>query len=281
MAQTYIKSATEVASFSINWSDALGSATISTSSWAVESGITKNSDSKTTTVTTIVLSGGTAGTAYTCTNTITTSTAETWVDTLYIIVPTDVMYNLFRDLRDSLGLGAATDDGLLFRCLEQAFQGAETYCSRKFEATTATRYYEIDAVDGQYLRLDDDLISVTTLSNGDSSSTTITSSYYWLWPQNSGPPYHSIRLKEATSTVYNWEQDTDYFITVTGSWGWGSAVPEDVQRAIIRWASYLYHQKDAGVFDVTVFPESGVITTPQGIPRDVELLLRPYRRTAG
>ena len=148
MAQTYVKSATEVASFSINWSDALGSATISTSSWAVEAGITKDSDTKTTTVATIVLSSGTAGTTYTCTNTITTSTSETWVDTLYIIVPSAVMYNLFRDLRDDLGLTAATDDGQIYRKLQQAFKGAETHCDRKFEAVTATKYYEIDAVDG-------------------------------------------------------------------------------------------------------------------------------------
>ena len=280
MAQTYVKGATEVASFSIDWSNALGSATISTSAWAVEAGITKDSDSKTNTVATIVLSSGTAGTSYTCTNTITTSTSETWVDTLYIIVPTEVVYNLFRDLRDDLGLTAATDDGQIYRKLQQAFKGAETYCSRKFEAVTATRYYEYDAVYGDYLRLDDDLISITTLTNGDSDGTAITSTYYWLWPRNSGPPYHSVRMK-ADQTTHTWEVDTDYFITITGSWGWGSEIPDDVQRAIIRWASYLYHQKDSGVYDVSVFPESGVITTPQGIPRDVKILLDPYRRTAG
>lgn len=279
MAQTYVKGATEVASYSIDWSDALGTATISTSTWSCEAGITQDSETETNTVATIVLSAGTAGTTYTCTNTIVTSSSQTWVDTLYIVVPSATMYNLFRDLRDDLGLGAATDDGQIFRKLEQAFQGAETYCSRKFEATTATRYYESDAVDGDYLNLDDDLISVTTLTNGDSDGTEIADTEYWLWPRNSGPPYYAIRLE--ANSAYSWEVDTDYFISVAGSWGWASTIPEDVQRAIIRWASYLYHQKDAGVYDVSVFPESGVITTPQGIPRDVKILLDPYRRTAG
>ena len=280
MAQTYVKSATEVASFSINWSDALGSATISTSAWAVDTGITKDSDSKTNTVATIVLSSGTAGTTYTCTNTITTSASETWVDTLYIIVPSTTMYQLFRQMRDYKGVGEATDDGLLFNLLERAFQMAETYCERKFEATTATRYYEMDAVDGDYLYLDDDLISVTTLTNGDDSATTIGSDYYWLWPRNDSPPYWAIRLKDS-QTTYSWERDEGYFISVLGSWGWGATVPADVAQAIIRLTTYYYDQKDAGVYDVTAFPAEGVITVPQGMPRDVKLLLDPYRRFVG
>ena len=172
------------------------------------------------------------------------------------------------------------DDPVLEGCINAASRAIDAYCSRRFYGATDTRYYEMDAVDGDYLRLDDDLISITTLSNGDDSSTTITSTYYWLWPRNSGPPYHSVRLK-ADQTTHTWEVDTDYFITITGSWGWATAAPDNIKQACIRFAAYMYHQKDSGVYDVSVFPESGVITTPQGIPRDVRLLLDPYRRTAG
>ena len=177
-------------------------------------------------------------------------------------------------------ISSQLDDPLLESLVEAASRAIDAYCSRRFYGATDTRYYEMDAVEGDYLRLDDDLISITTLTNGDSSSTTITSTYYWLWPRNSGPPYHSIRLKADQST-HDWEVDTDYFITVTGSWGWGSEIPNDVQRAIIRWASYLYHQKDSGVYDVTTFPSEGILMVPQGMPRDVRILLDPYRRTAG
>lgn len=173
------------------------------------------------------------------------------------------------------------DDPLLESLVEAASRAIDAYCSRRFDSTTATRYYEADAIDGQYLRLDDDLISITTLTNGDDSSTVIGSSYYWLWPRNSGPPYHSVRLKETGTTTYSWEQDTDYFITVAGAWGWASTVPDNINHACIRLAAYMYHQKDSGVYDVTTFPEQGIIMTPQGMPRDVKILIDPYRRLAG
>jgi len=71
--QTHIKDPEAVLSYTITWSDWLASDTISTSTWTVESGITKDSDSNTTTAATITLSGGTAGTTYTLVNHIVTA----------------------------------------------------------------------------------------------------------------------------------------------------------------------------------------------------------------
>ena len=275
MAQTYIKQATEVGSFSIDWETLLGVDTIATSTWACETGITQDSESETATVATIVLSGGTAGTTYTCTNTIVTAAAATYVDTLYIIVPSAVMYNLFRDLRDDLGLTTAVDDGQIFRKLEQAIKGAESMTGKKFIPVTATRYYELDSVDGHELILGDWLVTTpTTVTNGDSSATVIPNTEYWLMDRNSGPPYYAIRLK--AESAYYWEQDTDYWISVLGSWGWFATIPDDVQRALIRWASWLYHLKDAPVYETTIFPESGAMVIPRGLPSDIVDALQPY-----
>ena len=165
------------------------------------------------------------------------------------------------------------DDPLLETLVEAASRAIDTYCNRRFYAATATRYYESDAVDGCYLHLDDDLLTITTLTNGDSSSTVIPNTEYWLWPRNE-TPYWAIRL-EAGST-YAWEVDTDYMISVLGTWGWAAAAPDNIKHACIRYAAYLYHQKDAPTFDTTVIPEAGIITVPKGIPEDVRLLLAPY-----
>jgi len=54
--------------------------------------------------------------------------------------------------------------------------------------------------------------------------------------------------------------------------------PDGVVQGVTRWASYLYAQKDASVFDTTTIPESGVIITPQGIPKDVMMAMKNYRR---
>ncbi len=171
------------------------------------------------------------------------------------------------------------DDPILEACVDAASRAIDAYCGRHFYSKTQTRYFEMDSVDGDYLRLDDDLLTITTLTNGDDSSTTISSDYYWLWPREESP-YHSIRLKD-NQTTYSWERDSGYFISVAGTWGWASSTPDDINQACIRWAAFLYHQKDSGIYDVTAFPADGVIQTPQGRPKDALLLLEPYRRRDG
>lgn len=77
----------EVLDFTIDWSDWLPSGdTISTSAWTVPSGITEDSKSNDTTKTWIFLSGGTDGTEYKLTNTITTAGGRTAQRTIQIKV---------------------------------------------------------------------------------------------------------------------------------------------------------------------------------------------------
>lgn len=78
----------EVLDFVIDWTDRLGSDTIATSAWTVPSGITEDSDSETTTKTTIWLSGGTAGTEYTLQNRITTADGRTHDQSVILRVET-------------------------------------------------------------------------------------------------------------------------------------------------------------------------------------------------
>ena len=71
---TKTKDPDAVLDYGFDWSDWLASGeTISTSAWVVDTGITADSDSNTTTITTVWLSGGTAGKVYRITNSITTS----------------------------------------------------------------------------------------------------------------------------------------------------------------------------------------------------------------
>jgi hypothetical protein len=72
--------------YSIDWSDWLDTDEISTSTWTVPTGITKTSESNTTTVATIWLSGGTAGTTYTLLDRITTTGGRTMDQTFKIYV---------------------------------------------------------------------------------------------------------------------------------------------------------------------------------------------------
>jgi len=181
-------------------------------------------------------------------------------------------------LKTYLGIDHDTsgDDVLLETLLTQASKAIDTYTRRTFEAETETRYFEAADLDDNYtLVVDRDLLTVTTLTNGDDSATVIPDTEYWLTPRNRTPK-QGIRLK--ADSTYQWENDTDYWITVAGTWGYSADPPTDIVHACIRLAAYYYAQKDAQVFDVTANPEAGVITVPQGIPRDVERILGPYCR---
>ena len=72
----FTKDPNAVLDYTIDWSRWLGTDTILTTpsgtAWTVPTGITKVSDSKTTTTATVWLSGGTAGTDYTVTCRIST-----------------------------------------------------------------------------------------------------------------------------------------------------------------------------------------------------------------
>lgn len=83
---TFCKDPDSVVNYSIDWSDWLDSDTISTSTWAADTGLTVDSDSETTTVATAIVSSGTAGTAYGLTNTITTAAGLTAERTITIMV---------------------------------------------------------------------------------------------------------------------------------------------------------------------------------------------------
>ena len=85
--QTFRKDPDSVLDYGIDWSTWLASGeTISTSTWTVPAGITKDSDSKGDTSTLMWLSGGTAGETYSLANKITTTDGRTCERSIRIIV---------------------------------------------------------------------------------------------------------------------------------------------------------------------------------------------------
>jgi len=86
------KSPTAVLDYSLNWSDWLGTDTINTSSHTVStisgdgSPLTKDSESRTSTQTTVNLSGGTVGNIYTVTCSVTTASSKTEARSFRVVV---------------------------------------------------------------------------------------------------------------------------------------------------------------------------------------------------
>ena len=110
-----------------------------------------------------------------------------------------------------------TDDAVIVDLLERASRYMDDKTHRQFYPTVETRLFDLPS-DSELL-LDEDLLSVTTLTNG--GATVITTADYILRPNNT-TPYYMIKLKGDSSV--DWEadadDDTEQVISVAGWWGY-------------------------------------------------------------
>lgn len=186
-------------------------------------------------------------------------------------------YCAASDVKTYLGISGSGDDALLALLCTRAQAMVDAYTGRTFEASSNTdrKFDAVRDVEGAVLYLDADLASINTITNGD--ATTVTSGQYVTEPRTT-TPYYAIRLKASAGVAWTYTTDPENAITISGKWAYSTTAPADIVHATIRWAAFLYRQKDAQVFDTTATPELGIITVPQGVPADVQKLLAPYTR---
>jgi gp6-like head-tail connector protein len=185
-----------------------------------------------------------------------------------------VSYTSILAVKRELGITADTDNDIIGDKIQAAEKEIDRFCGRHFEAVTATRYYregyEGFAPDGDVLLLDDDLLTVTTLTNGNGS--VIPSTGYWLEPRAT-PPYYLIRLKSA----YTWTFVTDGEVSVAGTWGKTQTAPDDIAEIARELALYLYRLKDVSNLTATTLPDGGDTPIPVDLPKHVKAALSSYR----
>lgn len=178
------------------------------------------------------------------------------------------------------GISAPDDDALLGELITRSKAIIDAHCRRTFEAsTTASRYYTVGRdTEGYYLWLDEDLASITSVLNGDASSTAVTSTQYTTIPKNE-TPYYGIKILQSAGKVWEYDQDPEDAITVTGYWAYSTTAPADIIHAAIRLVTFLYRQKDTSMdADRALLTDAGVTLLPSDLPNDVQRLLAPYRR---
>jgi len=169
----------------------------------------------------------------------------------------------------------ATDDGVIEDMVEMASRLIDKLTIRTFYARTETHYFDYSG--GRSLVMDDDLLTVTTLTNGDDD--TIASTEYNLLPFNRSPK-HEIKLKQ--SSTEGWEIDSDGnsegVISVAGTWGYSATAPDDIKHACISIVISAYHKRfGQGVEGVAQITAMGVVITPQDIPKEAWTIINPYR----
>ena len=174
------------------------------------------------------------------------------------------------------GISGNGDDTLIGTLITAAQAAIDGFCHRTFEAGDTTRYYDAigDHIRGATLFLDDEIASITTVTNGDGVE--VASGEYATEPRNVAP-YTAIKLLSNSGKVWTYSAAWENAIEITGAWAYSSSVPSDIAHACIRLAYFYYKQKDAAMFDVVAI-EAGVVVKPVGIPADVQSILKTYRR---
>ncbi len=171
----------------------------------------------------------------------------------------------------------ATDDSVLEDIITAASRFIDQQTGRTFYARTETRSYDVP-YGSRTLKLDDDLLTVTTFSNGNGDE--ITSSNYILLPANVSPKY-AIRLT-ATSTV-GWVTDSnnnsEQAIDVAGTWGFSASTPADINIACLEISAAEAGRRLGKAFEMSsTITGAGVVMTPRGVPSSAMKTLMGYRR---
>lgn len=130
-------------------------------------------------------------------------------------------YKAFVTARGQTFTTDATDDAVIENLLLTASNYIDGETQRHFTPYVETRYYDVpttEQIDPRALRVDDDLLEIISLTNGDGTS--ISSSSYDLLPRNQSP-YNVIRLKDNATAI--WASDgagnVHSVIAITAIWG--------------------------------------------------------------
>lgn len=188
-------------------------------------------------------------------------------------------YCTAANVKTYLGISGSGDDTLIGEIITYAQQAIDSHCRRTFEAGSDTdQYFTVGRdTEGLWLWFDRDIAAITTVLNGDPSSTEVTSAQYVTEPYNA--PYHGIKILGSAAKVWEYNQDPENAIKVTGKWAYSAAAPADITFAAIRLSGYMYRAKDSSMdIDRPIITDAGVTLLPLGLPNDVIKILAPYRK---
>jgi len=189
-----------------------------------------------------------------------------------------VDYTTVSAVKSYLHINTGADDTLLGELVTRASRLIDDHCGRWFITRTETRTFDAVGphISGRLLLVDADLYSVTSITNGDGTSVSL--SNIILRPLN-WPPYFGIALKQGSNLRWTYLSDPEAAISVAGQWGYAPSAPEPVVQSAIRLTAWLYRQRDTGGESSQIeMTERGVAVAPARLPRDVLDMLGPYTR---
>ena len=181
-------------------------------------------------------------------------------------------------------LGASATDAQMTTAVDAVVAFVEEYTGRRFVAATETRYIPVRV---PYVRrkrelfLFDDLVSVSSITNGDGSAVQV--SQYWLegLARVPGPPFYKIQLYQTSGIT--WVAGDEERVTIAGDWGYSASCPDDVFEMILRMAQAEYMARQSGAMGQQVIGsrQTGIVMSPGAIPDDIMARLNSVRRYGG
>lgn len=187
-------------------------------------------------------------------------------------------YPTIAEFKAVTDISSTSDDTLIQTYLDNAKQTIEDMAGRKFGVSgTSVRYYDAREAyeDGRLLVLDEDLVSLTSIVNGDGTS--IATGDVFLLPFNDSPKTE-ILIKETSASRWTWGTNPENSVEITGVWGFSTTVPDPVYQATMRLAAFFYYQRDTSLdVDRPILTATGLYM-PSRIPSDVQMLIYPYSR---
>lgn len=170
----------------------------------------------------------------------------------------------------------ANEDSAIETIIEGVSRYIDLKTQRTFYTRTATRYY--DRPSGRELELDDDLLTVTELLNGDDVE--ITSGDYNLIPRND-PPYNAIRLTETSTVLWTLDSDgnSEFVIDVAGTWGYMTNHTDEIREAcLMTTQSFVKRRFGENVSGIAKVTAAGVVITPQDLPSAAADIINHYKK---
>lgn len=187
-------------------------------------------------------------------------------------------YPTHSDVKQYLNIQTTRDDVVLSDLVQRAIVIFEHLARRAFLPKSTVKYFsanssEVISWDTLFLR-SEDLLSITELMiNGE----VVPVGDYVLC--GGEPPYYKIQLvPDSDFSFLAYTVNPFNSIKITGVWGYGDNIPQDVFGAIIRLTAYLYAQKDNAMELDRTNAIAGGMSIPNAIPSDVERVAVFYRR---
>lgn len=189
-------------------------------------------------------------------------------------------YTSTSDVKAYLGITGSGDDTLIDAFVAAAQAAVDQYYLRTFEASTnTTRYFDaVRDVQGRRLTLDRDLCSINSITNGNGVA--VTAGQYTTYPRND-TPYYAIDILKSSGINWEYEDDSEGAIAVSGKWAYSLTAPYPVVH-LTKWlAAFMYRSKDNVPQTGGGAPVAAAIDILAGdVPADIRILMSTIPRRA-